>query len=173
MKPQRPYLLRALYDWLLDSDETPYVLVDATIEGVVVPGEFVQNGQIVLNIGPNAVRDLNLGDEYVMFASRFNGQAMEVVLPMASVRAVYGKDSGQGMVFPDEGYATSPSGVVGSEPQETGELADAQDTASSNNQPVDIQAADTTRGETAHKDGSSEDGSGSDGPPDKPTLRLV
>ncbi|MEM7002123.1 MAG: ClpXP protease specificity-enhancing factor [Pseudomonadota bacterium] len=167
MKPQRPYLLRALYDWLLDSDETPYVLVDATIEGVVVPGEFVQNGQIVLNIGPNAVRDLNLGDEYVMFASRFNGQSMEVVLPLASVRAVYGKDSGQGMVFPDEGYATSPSGVVGSEPQ-AGERADAEDTGPSSDQPADMQAADTTRGETA-----DEEGSGSDEPPDKPTLRLV
>ena len=102
MKPQRPYLLRALYDWIVDSDEVPYVLVDATAAGVEVPVEHVQDGQIVLNMGPNAVRDLHISDDYVMFGSRFDGRHFDIVLPMVSVRAIYCKDSGEGMVFPEE-----------------------------------------------------------------------
>ena len=102
MKPQRPYLVRELYDWIVDSGEVPHLLVDAEVEGVVVPTEHVQDGQIVLNIGPNAVRDLQLGDEYVMFSGRFSGVAMELVLPMQSIRAIYCRDSGEGMAFPEE-----------------------------------------------------------------------
>ena len=115
MNPQRPYLLRALYQWIVDSDEVPYLLVDATVDGVQVPSEHVQDGQIVLNIGANAIRDLSLGDEFAMFSSRFNGAAMEIVLPMASIRAIYCKDSGEGMVFPEEEYGTR-NPVVGSAP---------------------------------------------------------
>lgn len=102
MKAQRPYLLRAMYDWISDSGETPHLLVDASVEGVVVPQDYVEDGQIVLNIGVNAIRDLQLGEEFVMFSSRFNGRAMELVLPMASIKAIYCKDSGEGMAFPVE-----------------------------------------------------------------------
>lgn len=102
MKPQRPYLLRALYEWVVDSDDVPHVLVDATADGVVVPTEHVEDGKIVLNLGPNAVRDLALEDDYVMCNSRFGGRPFEIYLPMASIRAIYGRDSRQGMVFPDE-----------------------------------------------------------------------
>ena len=102
MKPQRPYLLRALYDWIVDSVEVPYVLVDATYPGVVVPDEHVKDGQIVLNIGPNAVRDLQLGDDYVMCNGRFDGRAFELCLPVPSIKAIYSKDTAQGMVFPEE-----------------------------------------------------------------------
>ena len=102
MKPQRPYLLRALYDWIIDSDEVPHVLVDASVEGVQVPAEHVQNGQIVLNLGPNAVRDLIIAEEHVMCSGRFGGRHFDLYLPMASVRAIYAKDTGEGMVFPEE-----------------------------------------------------------------------
>ena len=102
MRPQRPYLLKALYQWILDNDETPYVLVRASVEGVSVPQEHVENDQIVLNLSPNAVRDLVMEDEYVMCASRFGGRAFELVLPMASILAIYCRDSGEGMVFPEE-----------------------------------------------------------------------
>ena len=105
MRPQRPYLLRALYEWIVDSDEIPYVLVDAQAEGVQVPTDYVENGQIVLNIGPNATRDLSMENEYVMFNSRFGGHPFEIILPMASIRAIYCKDTGEGMVFPDEDLA--------------------------------------------------------------------
>ena len=102
MKPRRPYLLRALYDWIVDSGEIPNILVDAEIDGVVVPQEHVQGGQIVLNISPQAVRNLNLGDEYVMCEGRFSGRSMELVLPIVSIRAIYCRDSGQGLAFDDE-----------------------------------------------------------------------
>ena len=102
MKPRRPYLLRALYDWIVDSGEIPNILVDAEIEGVVVPQEHVHDGQIVLNISPQAVRNLNLGDEYVMCEGRFSGRSVELVLPITSIRAIYCRDSGQGLAFDDE-----------------------------------------------------------------------
>ena len=102
MKPQRPYLLRALYEWLIDSGDVPYVLIDATAEDVNVPLEHVKDGQIVLNLGPDAVRDLVLEQDYVMCSSRFSGKAFELYLPMASIRAIYGRDTQEGMVFPEE-----------------------------------------------------------------------
>ena len=102
MKPQRPYLLRALYEWIIDSDETPYLLVDATVTGVSVPEAHVQDGQIVLNMSPNAVRDLVMDDQFVMCGGRFNGQHFELYLPMNSIRAIYAKDTREGMVFPEE-----------------------------------------------------------------------
>jgi len=91
-----------LYEWVVDSDDVPHVLVDATTDGVVVPTEHVDDGKIVLNLGPNAVRDLVLEQDYVMCNSRFGGRDFEIYLPMASIRAIYGRDSRQGMVFPDE-----------------------------------------------------------------------
>lgn len=102
MKPQRPYLLRALYEWLIDSGDVPYALIDATAEDVNVPLEHVKDGQIVLNLGPDAVRDLVLEQDYVMCSSRFSGKAFELYLPMASIRAIYGRNTQEGMVFPEE-----------------------------------------------------------------------
>lgn len=102
MKQQRPYLLRAIYQWIVDSDEVPYVLVDATTPGVSVPAEHVQDGQIILNVSETATRDLHIGDEFLMCSSRFDGRPFEVCLPMASIKAIYAKESGEGMVFPDE-----------------------------------------------------------------------
>ena len=102
MKRRRPYLLRALYEWIIDSGEVPNVLVDAEIEGVVVPQEHVRDGQIVLNISPQAVRNLSLGNDYVMCEGRFSGRSVELILPIESVRAIYCRDSGQGLAFDDE-----------------------------------------------------------------------
>ncbi len=107
-RAKRPYLLRALYDWIIDSDEVPYVLVDATVPGVEVPSEHVKDGQIVLNIGPNAVRDLQLGDEMVFCNGRFGGRACDLVLPMASIKAIYCKGSNDGLAFPDEPALATP-----------------------------------------------------------------
>ena len=104
MKPLRPYLLRALYEWILDSDEVPNILVDTETPGVVVPTEYVQDGQIVLNISPTAVKDLSLGNDYVMCFGRFSGRNFEIVLPIESIRAIYCRDSGQGLAFEDETF---------------------------------------------------------------------
>lgn len=121
MKPQRPYLLRALYEWLIDSNDVPYVLVDATAEGVQVPSEHVKDGQIVLNLGPQAVRDLVLEQDYVMCSSRFAGRAFELFLPMASIRAIYGRDTREGMVFPEEEFAADKAGANQSDQPTSGD----------------------------------------------------
>ncbi len=106
MKARRPYLLRALYEWILDSDEVPNILVDTEVAGVIVPKEYVQDGQIVLNISPTAVKDLSLGNDYVMCFGRFFGRNFEIVLPIESIRAIYCRDSGQGLAFEDEAFET-------------------------------------------------------------------
>jgi len=106
VKPRRPYLLRALYEWILDSDEVPNILVDTEVTGVIVPTEYVQDGQIVLNISPTAVKDLSLGNDYVMCFGRFSGRNFEIVLPIESIRAIYCRDSVQVLAFEDEAFDT-------------------------------------------------------------------
>ena len=97
--PSRPYLIRALYEWILDNDDVPYLVVDATIQNVMVPEQFVADGQIILNIGPSAVQSLDLDDEAVSFSARFGGVPMQVYVPVLAVKAIYSKESGQGMGF--------------------------------------------------------------------------
>ena len=102
MLSSRPYLARGLYEWLLDNEHTPYIVVDADQPGVRVPRQFVQNGQIVLNIGPTAVRDLLIGNDAVSFHAGFGGQPMQVVVPMPALVAIYARENGVGMVFGHE-----------------------------------------------------------------------
>ena len=99
MTPSRAYLLRALNEWILDNQCTPYVVVDAEGDGVDVPQAYVKDGQIVLNINPVAVRNLLIANEALSFDARFSGQSMRVYVPMDSVLAVYARENGQGMVF--------------------------------------------------------------------------
>ena len=108
MTPKRPYLVRALYDWIVDSDLTPYVLVQVDGPDVVVPQDFVEDGRIVLNISPAAVRALALENDVVTFSGRFGGRPFNVVAPMRSVSAIYAKETGEGMMFEQE-YEQSES----------------------------------------------------------------
>lgn len=102
MTSNRPYLVRALYEWLLDNQMTPHLLVDAGAAGALVPSQFVQEGKIVLNISPSAVRGLVLGNDQISFNARFGGIAMDVLLPTAAVLGIYARENGRGMLFPDE-----------------------------------------------------------------------
>lgn len=102
MTPSRPYLIRALYDWILDNGLTPYILVDVADEDVVVPTQYVENGRIVLNVNPSAVQNLQLGNELVELDARFSGQPMHVSVPVMSVIAIYARENGKGMVFTEE-----------------------------------------------------------------------
>ena len=99
----RPYLIRAIYEWSLDNGFTPQILVSTTNENVSVPAEHVQDGQIVLNIHPQSVKNLELGNEYIMCSARFSGRPFELIIPIVSVLAVYSRENGQGIVFQDEG----------------------------------------------------------------------
>ncbi|PHM71365.1 ClpXP protease specificity-enhancing factor [Xenorhabdus kozodoii] len=102
MSPRRPYLLRAHYEWLLDNDMTPHLVVDVNFYGVNVPIEYAQNGQIILNISPRAVGNLQLTNDEVRFNARFGGVARQVTVPMAAVIAVYARENGAGMMFEPE-----------------------------------------------------------------------
>lgn len=99
MNPSRAYLLRALYEWLVDGQCTPHIVVDATVQGVMVPEQFVSDGQIVLNINSSAVQNLQLENEAVSFNARFGGVPMNVYVPMVAVLAIYGRENGLGMGF--------------------------------------------------------------------------
>ena len=102
MYSNKPYLVRAFYDWIVDCDCTPYLMVDAEIEGVEVPEEHIQNGQIVLNLKPEAVRDLELGKRHISFRATFGGNEMHIYVPMHAIRAVYAMENGEGMMFNEE-----------------------------------------------------------------------
>ena len=102
MTSSRPYIIRALYDWILENQCTPYVLVDAFGKGVEVPQEHVKDGQIVLNISPTAVQSISIANEAVEFDGRFGGIPKKVVVPIRSVLGIYAKENGQGMMFESE-----------------------------------------------------------------------
>jgi stringent starvation protein B len=102
MISMRPYLLRALYEWVIDNDLTPYLLVNAEYEQVEVPRQYVENGQIILNIAPSAVQNLTLDNEWVSFNARFSGRPFSVFIPVAAVLAIYAKENGKGMFFQAE-----------------------------------------------------------------------
>ncbi|MCW9079755.1 MAG: ClpXP protease specificity-enhancing factor [Gammaproteobacteria bacterium] len=108
MTSNRPYLIRALYEWLVDNDLTPYLLVDANRDSVHVPTRYVEEGRIVLNVSPSAVRDLSLGNDLVAFEARFGGSAFAISLPPDAVLGVYARENGKGMLFPDEGGQEEP-----------------------------------------------------------------
>ena len=111
MTPSRPYLMRALNEWILDNDCTPYVLVDAGLPNVQVPDDYVNNGQIVLNISPSAVRSLLINQEGLSFNARFGGVPMDIYVPLIAILAIYAKENGQGMVFGSEAGAPDPDDV--------------------------------------------------------------
>ena len=102
MLVQRPYLMRAFYDWIVDSECTPHVIVDATKPHVDVPLQFVENGKIVLNIAPRSVLDFSLDDNALSFNARFSGIPTQVYVPMYAIEGIYARENGAGTIFPDE-----------------------------------------------------------------------
>lgn len=102
MTSNRPYVLRALHEWITDNGMTPYILVNAEVPGVTVPTQYVQDGRVVLNVSDAAVADLYLGNDRVAFTARFAGNPVSVNLPMAAVLAIYARENGKGMIFPED-----------------------------------------------------------------------
>ena len=102
LTPRRPYLLRAFYEWLLDNQLTPHLVVDVTLPGVLVPMEYARDGQIVLNIAPRAVGNLELANDEVRFNARFGGVPRNVSVPLAAVLAIYARENGAGTMFEPE-----------------------------------------------------------------------
>lgn len=102
MTSSRPYLLRAMYEWLADNALTPYIMIDAKLPGVAVPDRYVEDGKIVLNIDAQAVGALRMGNDAVEFDARFSGVAYHIYVPVPAVQAIYAFENGRGMVFGEE-----------------------------------------------------------------------
>jgi stringent starvation protein B len=109
MTSNRPYLLRALFEWIADNNMTPHILVEAGAEGVDVPDQAVQKGKVILNIDNSAVRELDLGNEWLTFKARFSGNEHNVSVPIDAVLAIYAKENGQGMMFAQDDETMPPT----------------------------------------------------------------
>jgi len=121
MTSHRPYLLRALYEWIADNGMTPHVLVDATQAGVRVPPHTVKDGRVVLNIADRAVAKLELDNDGIRFTARFGGVSHPVVVPIPAVLAIYARETGQGMALPEDVAGS------GGEPGDTAAVSDPPD----------------------------------------------
>ena len=108
MTSNRPYLLRALYEWITDNGLTPHVLVDAEVDGVDVPHSAIQKGKVVLNIATGATEQLQLENETIFFKARFSGKPYPIRVPMAAVIAIYAHENGQGMMFAQDDLPQPP-----------------------------------------------------------------
>ncbi|WNO08533.1 ClpXP protease specificity-enhancing factor [Teredinibacter sp. KSP-S5-2] len=122
MTSSRPYMIRALYEWIVDNAYTPHIVVNALAEGVEVPQQYVNNdGQIVLNIAPRAVESLELGNKAIAFNARFGGIPTDIYVPTYAVMGIYARENGQGMMFDAEPQPepdpTPPKKISKAEPQ--------------------------------------------------------
>jgi len=119
MSPSRPYLLDALYEWIIDNNCTPYIAVNAKYEGTIVPQEYVKGGQIILDINPRAVHNFAMGKEVLQFSARFSGVSRNLYIPIPAITAIYAKETGAGMVFPTNEY----DNIVGGEASGSGGIS--------------------------------------------------
>ena len=106
--PKRPFLLRAMHQWITECGNTPHVIVDATREGTEVPRAHVENGKIVLNLSDGATQRLRLGNEEVEFDARFAGARHHVRFPVSAVLGIYARETGEGMVFSEQDLGPQP-----------------------------------------------------------------
>jgi len=164
----RPYLIRALYEWCVDNGFTPYVVVRVN-DSVRVPREYVNNGEIVLNVSYDATNALQLGNDFIEFKARFGGRPHDILVPIRRVIAIYARENGQGMAFPLE---DEPELDVGLSPQQGDPATEAAgkgvaDSAPRN--PVQLQSIDGSAGD-------ADDGGTRPQPPaggGRPSLKRV
>ncbi len=118
MTPLKPYLIRSIYEWIVDNDLTPHLLVDAEHEQAILPSDYIEDGKIVLNVRPQAIQGLSLGNHEIEFNARFSGKPTHISVPIKAVLAIYAKENGKGMVFdPEEEHDEPPEPPVRKKPQ--------------------------------------------------------
>ena len=128
----KPYLFRAIYDWILDNEGTPYLLVDATQIGVQVPVEHVKDGQIILNASPNAIQSWCSDNTAISFSARFSGRAQQIHIPMNALLAIYAQENSLGMAFPEaieETHTQQDNSMVQQEEKSNSESFDKKKTS--------------------------------------------
>ena len=115
MTSNRPYLLRAVYEWICDNGLTPYIVVDAARDGVDVPPQAVNEGRVVLNLAPRAVARLEIGNDIITFMARFGGVSHAITVPVVAVQAIYASENGQGMLLAEDapGAVAPPVEIAG------------------------------------------------------------
>jgi len=161
MLSKRPYLLQALYDWIVDQGHVPHIVVDASVPNTQVPQQHVQDGQIQLNVSPSAVRNFLMDRSALSFEARFAGTPFQIYVPMRAVVAVFDRDTGSGMAFEAESGEEFPG---------EGEQAPADD-----NGPVALHVADDSSETESQDDDDGPDDTppSGGGKPSGPSLRLV
>jgi stringent starvation protein B len=118
MTSSKPYLVRALYQWILDNGNTPYILVDTAGDQVAIPDGIANDGKVVLNLAPAAIQNLEMTNSQISFSARFNGVAEQIFVPVSSLLAIYARENGEGMMFPaEEPGADSGSGNDAARPK--------------------------------------------------------
>lgn len=148
MTSNRPYLLRAVHEWICDNGLTPYIVVDAARPGLQVPPQAVSDGRVVLNLAPRAVARLEIGNDVISFMARFGGVSHAVSVPIAAVQAIYARENGQGMLLAEDAAGEAPA---------------APDAGASRPTMPSLQAVPASA-----QDASASDDSGSGGDNDKP-----
>lgn len=121
LTPTRPYLARAIYEWICDNQLTPHLMVDATQPNTQVPEQFIQDGQIILNIVPHAVHALHMSNDAITFSARFGGVSRDIYVPFNAVVGIYARENGQGLFFDPTEYddhTQSEQNTLKSEPEE-------------------------------------------------------
>jgi stringent starvation protein B len=108
MTSLKPYLIRSIYEWIIDNQLTPHLLVDAENAEAILPQDYIEDGKIILNLRPEAVQSLTLGNEDIQFDARFSGTSMHIFTPTTAVLAIYAKENGKGMMFDPEEYNSEP-----------------------------------------------------------------
>jgi len=116
IRSRRPYLLRAMHEWITDNQQTPHIVVDASLPGVEVPRQYVQGGKIILNVSMNATTSLTLGNDFVRFRARFGAVTHDVNVPIAAVLGIYARETGQGMIFSEADAPPPQSPPTGETP---------------------------------------------------------
>jgi stringent starvation protein B len=119
MTPSKPYLIRGLYQWLLDNQMTPYILADTGSGEVLVPKGVENDGKVVLNLAPSAIQNLEMTNDFISFSARFNGVAEDVYCPMPSILAIYARENGKGMMFSTEAEESQDQGAEVNDSEKT------------------------------------------------------
>lgn len=118
--PRRPYLMRAMHQWMTDNGLTPHLMVDATHDAVDVPRSHVRDGRVVLNVSYDATRHLDLGNDWVSFEARFGGVPRQLRFPTQAVQSIYARETGEGLMFPPEEGEPPPGPGPSADPPASG-----------------------------------------------------